>query len=193
MYLSLLTSFPSAVDSNGQPAFVSLVGANKQLTEDDVKRATEVMKSSSVLICDKGIPIEVGAAALKLGNDLGLTTIFNPAPKVKSIPPSVYPTIDVMVINADEGYSMTGFPVDCVESAKVVLSEFHKRGNPKVVLTLGKDGAVCSEKHSAEGNKREEQNRLVNFITIDHHFNCLYNNCGTMFQMNFEPLFSGKL
>ena len=114
----------------------------------DVKSALGVIAASSILICDKGIPLNIGAAALELGKELGCVTMFNPSPKVKSIPVSMYHMIDVMVINADEGCFMTGMSVNCERDAEAVIAEFHRRGSLKVVLTLGKDGAVCSEKSS---------------------------------------------
>ena len=136
-----------AVDRDGQPSFISIAGANRLLSADDISHIKEVIKSAPVLVCDKGIPLESCDFALKLGTELGSKTIFNPSPKLKTIEPSIYPNTYLMVLNADEGESLTGIPVTSAESAKNAILEIHNRGTKNVIITLGADGAVCSEKN----------------------------------------------
>ena len=137
------------MNKDGQPAFISMAGSNRHLAVEDITTAKAIIVSSPVLVCDKGIPLPICSFALKLGTELGSKTIFNPSPKLEKIEQSIYPNTFVMVLNADEGESLTGIPVICVESAKKVIMEIHDRGTANVILTLGANGAVCSENNSS--------------------------------------------
>jgi len=136
----------SAIDDEGQPAFIGLAGSNKSLTMDHVKLAEDYIKTAPVAICDKGIPLEISLAALKFAKERGCRTLFNPSPTIEHLKPIDYTYINVMFVNAVEGQGMTGLQVTGVETAKDVVREIHRRGCDNVVLTLGKDGAVCLEK-----------------------------------------------
>lgn len=142
-----------AVDKDGQPSFISMAGSNRHLTAEDIATAKEIIASSPVLVCDKGIPLPICSTTLKLGTEVGSKTIFNPSPKLEKIEQSIYPNTFLMVLNADEGESLTGIPVTCIETAKKVIMEIHDRGTANVVLTLGAKGAVCSEKNSSHLNE----------------------------------------
>ncbi|XP_020903350.1 ribokinase isoform X2 [Exaiptasia diaphana] len=135
-----------SVDNDGQPAFIGLAGSNKSLTMEHIKLAEDLIKSTPVVICDKGIPLKISLSALKFAKDLGCRTLFNPSPTIEHLNPVEYTYISVLLINAIEGEGLTGIPVDGVETAKEVVKEIHQRGSENVVLTLGKDGAVCLEK-----------------------------------------------
>ncbi|XP_015762165.1 PREDICTED: ribokinase-like isoform X2 [Acropora digitifera] len=94
------------VNKSGEPAFISLAGANRHFNLADVKAAENVVKSCPVMVCDKGIPLQIAAAVLQYGKDLGSRTLFNPSPKLEYLPQSVYVNCDVLVLNKDEGLSM---------------------------------------------------------------------------------------
>ncbi|XP_031564436.1 ribokinase-like [Actinia tenebrosa] len=131
-----------AVDDDGQPTFIGLAGANKAITIDDIKQASNMIRSAPVLVCDKGIPLQIALETLKLGKELGAMTIFNPSPTIEKLSLEDYGYMDLLVINASEGEGLTGIIVDSVETAKEAVKELHKKGTRKVVLTLGEDGAV---------------------------------------------------
>lgn len=135
----------SAVDDDGQPAFIGLAGSNKSLTMDHIKITKELIKTTPVVISDKGIPLKISIAALKFAKDLGCRTLFNPSPTIEYLNPVEYTYINVLLVNAVEGQGLTGIPVDGVETAKEAVKELHQRGSENIVLTLGKDGAVCLE------------------------------------------------
>jgi len=135
-----------AVDSSCEPAFVGIAGANRHLTVPDIKSAENVIKSSPVMVCDKGIPLTIATEALRYGKELGSTTLFNPSPKLeKSLPQAVYVYTDVLVVNRDEGESLTEIAANDIEGAKKVIYKLHSLGTPWIVLTLGSEGAISSE------------------------------------------------
>ena len=142
---SELSSFIAAVNKSGEPAFISLAGANRHFTLGDVKAAEQLIKSCPVMVCDKGIPLQIAAAALQYGKELGSRTIFNPSPKLESLSQDVYMNCDVLVLNKDEGESLTQVSANDIEGTKQVLCKLHKWGVKQIVLTLGAEGAISSE------------------------------------------------
>lgn len=100
------------------------------------------------MVCDKGIPLQIAAAVLQYGKDLGSRTLFNPSPKLEYLPQSVYVNCDVLVLNKDEGESLTQISADDSKGTKKVLCKLHEWGVSQIVLTLGAEGAVCSDRMS---------------------------------------------
>lgn len=137
--------FLVAVNSSGEPAFISLAGANRHLTEEDIMAAETVIRSCPVMVCDKGIPLKIAAAALQYGKKLGSRTLFNPSPKLESIPQTVYTNTDVLVLNREEGESLTEISANDFEGTKQVIVKLHRQGAFHVVLTIGSQGAIASE------------------------------------------------
>ena len=133
------------MNSSGEPAFISLAGANKHLILADIKAAENVINSSPVMVCDKGIPLNIAAAALQYGKQLGSKTLFNPSPKLEFLPQDVYTYSDVLVLNREEGESLTETTANDIQGAKQVIYKLHQWGTPQVVLTLGSEGAISSE------------------------------------------------
>ena len=134
-----------AVNSSGEPAFISLAGANRHLTVEDIKAAKNVIKTCPVMVCDKGIPLKIAAAALQYGKELGKKTLFNPSPKLESLPQSIYMDADVLVVNREEGESLTEILANDIEGAKKAICKLHQLGARQIVLTLGSEGAISSE------------------------------------------------
>lgn len=133
------------MNSSGEPAFISLAGANRHLTVEDIMAAETVIRSCPVMVCDKGIPLKIAMEALQYGKILGTTTLFNPSPKLESIPQAVYMNTDVLVLNREEGESLTDISANDFEGAKRVIIKLHQLGASHVVLTLGSEGAISSE------------------------------------------------
>ncbi|CAH3121443.1 unnamed protein product [Porites lobata] len=140
-----------AVNNSGEPAFISLAGANRHLSVEDIKAAELFIKSCQVVICDKGIPLKIAEAALQYSKELGKKTLFNPSPKLESLPRSIYLNADSLIVNREEGESLTNMLADDIEGAKKVICKLHQWGAKQIVLTLGSEGAVSSEISSQHG------------------------------------------
>lgn len=129
-----------AVNSSGEPAFICFTGANNHLTTEDIMTAETVIRSCPVVVCDRGIPVKIVTEALQYGKKLGSRTLFNPSPELESIPDA-----DVLVLNREEGESLTAISATDFEGAKEVIVNLHQQGTSHVVLTLGSEGAISSE------------------------------------------------
>ena len=133
------------MNSSGEPAFISLAGANRHLTVEDIMASETVIRSCPVMVCDKGIPLKIATEALEYGEKLGIKTLFNPSPTLESIPQAVYTNTDVLVLNREEGQSLTKISANDFEGAKKVIVKLHQQGTSHIVLTLGSEGAISSE------------------------------------------------
>ena len=142
-----------AVNNSGEPAFISLAGANRHLSVEDIKAAELFIKSCQVVICDKGIPLNIAEAALQYSKELGKKTVFNPSPKLESLPRSIYLNADSLIVNREEGESLTNTLADDIEGAKKVICKLHQWGAKQIVLTLGSEGAISSEITSQHSGK----------------------------------------
>ena len=142
-----------AVNNSGEPAFISLAGANRHLSVEDIKAAELFIKSCQVVICDKGIPLKIAEAALQYSKELGKKTLFNPSPKLESLPRSIYLNADSLIVNREEGESLTNMLADDIEGAKKVVCKLHQWGAKQIVLTLGSEGAISSEITSQNSRK----------------------------------------
>ncbi|KAJ7379687.1 hypothetical protein OS493_014091 [Desmophyllum pertusum] len=87
-----------------------------------------------------GIPVKIATEALQYGKKLGSRTLFNPSPELESIPDA-----DVLVLNREEGESLTAISATDFKGAKKVIVNLHQQGTSHVVLTLGSEGAISSE------------------------------------------------
>lgn len=112
--------------------------------------AESVIRSCPVMVCDKGIPLKIAAAALEYGKKLASRTLFNPSPKLETVPQDVFMNTDVLVLNKEEGESLTNISANDFEGVKKIIVELHKQGTSYVALTLGSEGAISSEMTSQD-------------------------------------------
>jgi ribokinase len=71
---------PIAVDREGHNSIIIVTGANDLLTAAEVETARPAIASSSILVCQLEIPLDINLAALHIAREEGVKTIFNPAP-----------------------------------------------------------------------------------------------------------------
>ena len=57
----------------------------------------------------------------------------------------MYTNTDVLVLNREEGESLTDISANDFEGAKKIIVKLHQHGTSHVVLTLGSEGAISSE------------------------------------------------
>ncbi len=120
-------------------------GANSGLTKSDVDEALEGATSSDTLLCQLEVPLYIVAYALRRARQIGMTTIFNPAPIKTPLPDDMYYNIDIIVPNETETLALTGIDPQDAESEVAAMREFHARGVQYVVLTLGARGVALSD------------------------------------------------
>jgi ribokinase len=132
---------PIAVDPEGRNAIIIVTGANDLLSSDDLERARPAIGASDVLVCQLELPVETSLAALRIAREVGVRTIFNPAPAREGLAAEFYKLSDVFCPNEPETELLTGMPAG-EEAARELLA----RGAGSVVLTLGERGSLVVER-----------------------------------------------
>lgn len=115
-----------AVDNAGQNSIVVASGANADLAAADVEAMRRVFKGASIAMFQLETPIATVAAALKLAQEEGLTTILDPAP-AQQLPGELIESVDILTPNE-------------LESTQFDLG---KPGAHTVVVKLGARGCMA--------------------------------------------------
>ena len=133
---------PIAVDTEGHNSIIIVTGANDLLTVEEVESARPDIASSSILVCQLEIPLEINLAALRIAREEGVKTIFNPAPARSELPDEIYRLSDIFCPNETETELLTGKSVESLEEAEDAAKVLIERGAASVILTLGERGSL---------------------------------------------------
>ncbi len=141
---------PIAVDTEGHNSIIIVTGANDLLTEAEVEAARSAIASSSILVCQLEIPMDINLAALRIAREEGVKTIFNPAPARSDIPEEFYHLSDIFCPNESETELLTGMSVESVNEAEYAAKMLIERGAASVILTLGERGSLLVTDKTSE-------------------------------------------
>ena len=126
---------PILVDSAGENMIVVVLGANSRVQAADIDAARERIAAADVLITQLEINLDMVAYALQTANDLGVTTILNPAPAA-AVPAETLQLADYLTPNETELTALSrGGGVEA--AARGLLT----RADQTAVVTLGASGA----------------------------------------------------
>lgn len=164
---------PIVVDTTtGDNTIIVVPGANHALTKEQVREAILHHRPRVVLTQLEVLP-EVALEAMKVGKEVGATTILNPAPAPEELMSEFYNYVDIIIPNetelrllygdkpitshnqddsttAGDGIAMTSPPHDEEIMARALLD----RGiSQAVVVTLGARGAMVVTKGENGGVK----------------------------------------
>ena len=131
------------IDKNAQNCILLYGGANQMLTERYVDEVLEHFTAGDILLLQNEVnllPYIVDKAYEK-----GMQIALNPSPFNEKLSKVDMTKISIFLLNEVEGNQVTGLTVP--EEIIVKMQELYPHA--KIVLTLGKDGAVY-----AEGEKR---------------------------------------
>ena len=127
-------------EETGANAINVFPGAAGAITKEDIDKAEETIKNSSIFLTQLEAPKDVVTYALKKANNLNVKTIFNPAPAAE-IDSSLFPLIDYFTPNETEASFYVDHDVVTYEDAEKAASQLLDKGIKNVVITLGEKGA----------------------------------------------------
>ena len=143
---------PIVVDtSTGDNMIIVIPGANHVLTPEHVRNAILACDPPpAVVVTQLEIPPETALEAMRVGKQVGATTILNPAPAPKGWTlDEFYQHVDVLIPNETELLSLCkDKPGSEEEMARFLLE---KGVGKAVVVTLGARGAMVVTKTTDEG------------------------------------------
>ena len=127
--------------TSGENRIVLHAGANHALTAADADAdLRRIGEKNDVLVTQGECDPVATELALHVAHELGLYTIFNPAP-ARPVPDDLWPCVDLVCLNETECQVMCGvLPEDdasCLEAAR----RLRELGAGTVVITLGASGS----------------------------------------------------
>lgn len=125
------------VDGQGQNRIAIVPGANFALTPQDAVEEVSKLKDVSVLIAQCEIPQEVTLAAFCTAQELGITTILNPAP-YQPLTDELLELTDWLIPNEIEFAELD--KTHRLPDSDLVIASL--RNNGRTIVTLGSDGAA---------------------------------------------------
>jgi ribokinase len=140
------------VDAQGENAIGVSPGANGRLQPDHVARIPlEILSAGTILVAGWEIPTPTLRAGLERARQGGATTLFNPAP-VGSIDPQDdwLSLVDILVLNEHELAELSGEATLVAHQAIEHIRRLHARGVMHVVVTLGREGYLLSQRGEVE-------------------------------------------
>ncbi len=129
-----------AVAANGENSIVVASGANMEVTEADVAKASSLMEKTDILLVQLECPLEAVIAAVDLAKAHHVPVVLNPAP-AQPIPKTLLANVDYLTPNESELAILSG-----VKGIDAGIQKLQEWGLKALVVTLGEKGArVISE------------------------------------------------
>ena len=125
------------VDGQGQNRISIVPGANFKLTPQDAIDEVSKLKNVSVLIAQCEIPQEVTLAAFRTAQELGITTILNPAP-YQPLTDDLLDLTDWLIPNEIEFAELD--KAHRAPDTDEIISSLRNKG--RTIVTLGSEGAA---------------------------------------------------
>lgn len=133
------------LDDNGQNSILIYGGANQTITVEDIRNASETIKSADCLITEFETPLEASTEAFKIAKENNVLTILNPAPAKQNIPEELLKLTDIIVPNETEAQAITGIEVVDEPSMAQAAKKMHAMGVKNVIITVGANGSFYSQ------------------------------------------------
>jgi ribokinase len=130
------------LDENGVPTIVTAMGANEELSREEIDAAFDRLKNASVMLTQFEIDIGVALHAARSARQRGLTVIVNPAPAPER-PVGGLDAASILTPNETEAKVLLGLdPEEDADPADMVKDLREKTGALIVIITVGEDGAI---------------------------------------------------
>ena len=127
-------------EGTGANAINVFPGAAGAITIEDIDKAEEAIKNSSIFLTQLEAPKDVVTYALKKAHSLNVKTILNPAPAAE-INENLFSMIDYFTPNETEASFYVDYNVETYEDAEKAAMQLLEKGIKNVVITLGEKGA----------------------------------------------------
>ena len=124
---------------NGENRIIVSSGANRSLSEKDLKGLYHVWSGVTVFVSQLEVPLETIKMGLEMAKHHGAITLLNPSPVVQ-LPSDVLSLVDYLVPNEWEARSLTGLKLKGDKDIPRIAKRLLEMGTTNVVMTLGSKG-----------------------------------------------------
>ena len=130
---------------DGNNAIVVAAGANMRVGKDQVHTASifEAIAQARALVLQLEIPSETVVLLIAAAHNAGVPVVLNLAPG-HPLARDVLRQVETLIVNETEASLLSGQRVDNLEEARMVATVLHEQGIPRVVITLGSQGALLA-------------------------------------------------
>ncbi len=137
-----------AVNAVGENTIILDAGANGRVAGEQAAAEVE-LAPDDVVVLQGEIPPAVNEAVIAWTHAAGARVVLNLAP-VYPIPAETLASVDVLVVNEGECGLVLGAPApETAEEAVSAAVALHERGIPRVLVTLGGNGAARASDEGA--------------------------------------------
>ena len=132
------------IDEDGDNSITIAPQANGRLSPADIDAAKSAIQQCNYMLLQLEIPLPTMVHAAKLGKQLGLTVVLNPAPAPVDgkLPDDLYSCLDLIIPNQTEAETLTGIKVNDIPSAVDAAKALQAKGISQVIITMGEMGAI---------------------------------------------------
>jgi len=123
----------------GENRIIVSSGANRSLSEKDLKGLYHVWSGVTVFVSQLEVPLETIKMGLEMAKHHGAVTLLNPSPVVQ-LPSDVLSLVDYLVPNEWEARSLTGLKLKGDKDIPRIAKRLLEMGTTNVVMTLGSKG-----------------------------------------------------
>ena len=128
--------------------FASIVrGANYAVTKEHIDAAEPLLWDAAIVILQMEIPVEINIYAIQKARACGCKVLLNAAPAM-DIPERYLQMCDIIVVNEVEAAFYLKSELNTIDQAKEGAARLAERYHADIIVTLGKDGAVVSDRGS---------------------------------------------
>lgn len=126
---------------NGENMIAIYPGANKTITDEEIAELMPELENSDVLLLQLENNFSSLLSVMKLAKALNTKIILNPAPYSSDVL-SCLDYVDVITPNETEASLLSNIEVNDLSSAKAAAQKIHALGVPRVIITMGSQGAL---------------------------------------------------
>ena len=137
------------VDGAAQNSISVALGANTELSIEDVKPALELIEPNDIVLMQLEIPMETVAACTAAAAAKGARVVLNPAPAAE-VSEEILSKLYLITPNQTEAETLTGIEVVDEASARAAAEALRAKGVKRVIITMGGDGALLDDGGNVE-------------------------------------------
>lgn len=133
-------------DSSGENTVCVFPGAAKALTPEDLRseKVISQLKECTYLLLQNELSPDCLLEACRIGQELGIPVIFNPAP-AENVPAEAMQCCSLITPNHGEAKYLTGFSDDAQPTGCQLAERLGALGVSRGIITMGSAGAVIME------------------------------------------------
>jgi ribokinase len=145
------------VDSTGENASCTYVGANSALTPDEIQSIEQTISNSDACLIHGQLPEDAICNAIRLAKIHSTKLILNPSRPLsihrdesQNDLPLDFFSADILILNLFEAAHITDHSPAGMRTAKLIGSDLIARGASAAVVTMGKRGCMVVDRNGAD-------------------------------------------